>query len=161
MAVLGVNTLFDPAQYGKPGDFSIPQDRKYSEFQTFDRSPMANRLINQLTGKTGQTQAKALGAASKLGVGKSSGTAGMLQNIAADAENQIGQIQAQGALDSWKDLVQQKQFAEGNDVNRFQAQAGKYKTDVEASTREQESRNQALYKLLAGLGSFLPLPGGK
>ncbi len=156
MAIAGVSTLFDPSEYGKPGNIAAPGDRRYSEFQTFDRSPMANRLINALSAKTGQTQAKALGAASKLGVGRSSGTAGMLQNIAAEGENQAGQIQAQGALDSWKDLVQQKEAAEAGDISKYQAQLGYKGKELEAAQRDKEAREQAFYKLLGAVGSFIP-----
>lgn len=155
MPVLGVNTLFDANQYGLPGMPGAPKDRGYGDFQTFDNSPMANRLISQLNASTGQQQAKAAARASKLGVGRSSSTAGQMENIAADTENRIGQVEQQNALDSWKDLVQQKQFAEGLDANKFGTQMGGYKTNVEANQREQEARQNALFKLLAGVGSFL------
>ena len=130
----GSKFIWDTPEYGKPGSVT---PSKISDQEAFDRSPMVNQMMNQLAGSTGQQQAKALSAASKLGVGRSSGTVGQLQGIAADTENRMQTARQQAALDTFKEQMAQAQWKD-------QMAMDKYKSDLAMYEAEKAKRRSAL-----------------
>lgn len=155
MADLLTPTIFSADQFGKPESFGAPKNRKYSEFQTFDTSPYAKRLADALSASTGSQQAKALATASKLGTGRSSSTAGMLDQIAADTENRIADTQLKAAQYGWEDLIKQKLATEADDTNKYSAYIGKYKTDTEAKSAQDQRNQEAMRDLVKSLAMMV------
>ena len=114
--------------------------RSAGSFEAFDRTPMVKLMMQQLSGSTGQQQAKALAGASKLGVGRSSGTIGQMANIAADTENRIQGARQQSALDTFREQLGQKR-----DFDQLANE--KYKIDATLYEKE-KARRRVLLALL-------------
>ncbi len=140
----GLGTPWGPTQYGVGDEPKAPKERRLEEFSAFDRSPLVKELEQTLKSQQGSRQAQAGAQASKLGVGKSSGTVGMMQGIAADTEGQINKARYQAALDSFKEQLGQKQFAEQMDMNRYKLDLDKYKSEREISQAEKSKRQGLL-----------------
>ncbi len=136
----GLGTNWGPTQYGVGEKPSAPQERNINDFQAFDRTPLMNQLTTQMKAQQGINQAQAGAQASKLGIGRSSGTAGQMNAIAADTEGQLNKARYQAALDSFKEQLGQKQFEEGMDVDKYKTAMENYKNDREVANAEKNRR---------------------
>ncbi len=143
----GAGTVWGPSKYGTPDEPKAPGERDINSFAAFDRSPLLNELMNQLKQEQGISQAQAGAQASKLGVGRSSGTAGQMNAIAENTDSQMNKARYQAALDSFKEQLAQKQFAEQMDVD-------KYKTAMDKYNKERALEEAEKSKRAAPLGAF-------
>ena len=131
----GAGMSWGPTEYGKPTNGPVTTDP--SSYAAFDRTPMMKQLQNQLMGSQGIQQAQSAGRASKLGVGRSSGTVGQQEGIAADTQNRLSQSRQQAALDTFKEQLGQQQFHD-------QMANDRYKSDLALYEAEKGKRKQAL-----------------
>lgn len=140
----GAGLPWGPKQYGQAPDVSVPQPESVEGQPAFNRQPYVNRMMDAIYGSLGQKQAKAMGAASKLGVGRSSGTAGQLANLAAGAEQDINDIRYKAAMDTFKEQLAQKQFNDQVNLARFKEAEAKRRFDQGASETEDARRRSVL-----------------
>lgn len=132
------NSIWAENSYDKPEQSpEVPIDRKLSDMEAYDRSPQVDSLMKKLRASQGKQQAQAGARASKLGVGRSSGTVGQMESIAADTQTAINDARQKAAEMSWKEQMQQKQFSEQMDVQRYQAAMDKYKYELGLYEAEQ------------------------
>ena len=127
--------IWNEPEYGKAD--SKVGTRTVGSFEAFDRSPMVKLMMQQLSGSTGQQQAKAMAQASKIGAGRSSGNIGQLGSIAADTENRVQGARQQAAMETWKDQMDQKKTFD-------QLAADKYKVDAALYEGEKARRRAPL-----------------
>ncbi len=147
----GKGFAWGPTEYGVGDKPVAPGERNINDFTAFDRSPQIKQAAENMYGQQGIRQAQAAARGSKLGVGRSSSTVGQQEGIAAGTEDAINQMRYQAALDSFKEQLAQKQFAEQMDVDRYKTAMDQYKSDREIAAAEKSKRQG----LLGSLGMFL------
>lgn len=136
----GKGLVWGPTEYGVGEEPKAPKDRDLKEFAAFDRSPFINELRANLKAQQGVNQAQAGAQASKLGIGRSSSTAGQMNQIAADTESQINRANYQAALDSFKEQLAQKQYAEQMDMEKYKTAVDKWKNERTVAEAEKNRR---------------------
>lgn len=131
----GQKMIWDAPEYDKPG--KIPVTTQPGDYAAFDRTPMVKQMQNQLMASQGVQQAQAGGRASKLGVGRSSGTVGQMEGIAGDTQNRIQSAKQQAALDTFKEQLGQQEFHD-------QMANSRYKDELALYEAEKNRRRQPL-----------------
>ena len=111
----GKGAIWGAKEYGKPNIPSSPQPVDFESLPSFDRSPMANAMIQRINEDLGIQQAKAGAQASKMGAGRSSGSQGVQTQLANEAEKGIRDVRFQSALAGWQDRrARQKELEDMN-----------------------------------------------
>ncbi len=141
----GAGTAWGPATYGSPGaQPTIPGERNLNEFQAFDQSGLVNQLKSNIKGSQANQQLAAQRQAAASGAGGSDAARAMNQSVASNAQNQANAVDFQAAKEAWDSRMQQKQFAEQKDLQRYMAALDAWKANQANYLAEKGSRNSAL-----------------
>lgn len=154
MGDVAKGTPWGPMQSGRPDDYQVATDP--NQFGSFDTSPLAARLNNDLALQGGNAQRQALAGASKAyGSGTQSGsTMGKLNNIAANTERNQGDLSAKLAMQEYMDK-------EGRMDAYNKAKQAKFNAENGIFGQENSDRGKADAELGKSVGSIIGSIWGK
>lgn len=158
----GSNSLGGPARYGTP---TVPTDPTFqtdpNQYQSFDRSALANQAIAQ--GNAAGANQSALAKARLAATGGGRSSAANVQQ--ADIAGQLGQgamgIQNQQALQGWNDKMQQMNANNAFNLQNYGLQQDQYKTSAGLSEQERQNRRDAVNNAFGPLGGIMNLFGNQ
>ncbi len=136
----GEGTVWGAKQYGPAEAPNRRASKDVSEYSAFDRTPQVQALIKGLYGNLGSQQRQAGANASKLGIGRSSGTVGQMASLAANTEDRAKNAQYQAAEDTFKEQLAQKQFEDQLNESKYRSDLEKYRTDQSLNAAEDARR---------------------
>lgn len=149
----GAGTPWGPMQTGAPGDMpNAPTAHGLGEFSAFDQSELVKRLISNLRGAGAKESQGTLRQASRLGVAQSDAARRGLRDISAGVEDRAAGVQMDAAKQAWESQMQQKQFADQMDMQRYAQALNAWNAKQGAYEREQAGRGAALGKIAKTIG---------
>ncbi len=141
----GAGTAWGGTTYGSPGaQPTIPGERNLNDFEAFDQSGLVNQLKQNIKQSQGKQQLAAQRQAAAQGAGGSDAARAINQNVASTSQNQANAVDFQAAKEAWESKMQQKQFEEQKDLQKYQAALDAWKTNQSNYLAEKGARNSAL-----------------